>query len=268
MKFSTTLLSLVAASSVLSFTINTKGGLNVVENSTDSVETTSSSSTGPKSFFDNLTKECREDLEKSGLYEDCIAKQSNINSSNHEEICKMISSDKCIKYHENPLAEAPHCVNDTVYNEEISINKNNDPKRNYFCLRGTKGNLCPVTKTYLTQHSFSEADVVATCESKACTEGLIDYIQNSIDNNERFYKIHGEQNKDGQAYDSELTKKVLQSYLDILKNENCTADAVDDKKVSTYIAEGKNNDYSSGANNVKSTGILFTTLCLVLDYLL
>lgn len=60
------------------------------------------------------------------------------------------------------------------------------------------------------------------------------------------------------------TKESYRETIELLKSSNCTSQAKDDTATTTYIV----NEESSRANSIKTTSILFTTLSLVLAYLL
>jgi len=257
MKFLNALLSLAAASTVLSFNVNLRDGLYLTDSSIAADE--------KDPLYEKFTKECQEDLDKTGIYSDCIDSRG-FNLTTFEDRCKVITSQKCVKFGENPLADLPKCTNDPVFTEYANSLKGHDPKKNIYCLRSAEGKLCPTVNAEITNGSFTDDDVSETCKSKACTEGLIKTFELSIQNSESTYKLNSlvDEKIEGRIITVEESNKAIQYFIDLLKSSNCTSQAKDDTATTTYIVA----DEKSCANSIKISSILFTTLSLALAYLL
>ncbi|OUM67721.1 hypothetical protein PIROE2DRAFT_4794 [Piromyces sp. E2] len=257
MKFVNALLTLATASSVFSFTINTNRGLYLTDNSNDDPYV--------KFVYNKLIKECRDDLDKTGIFIECTSVK-NYNMNNYEEMCKNRSSPSCVKFFEDPLAEAPNCKNDQIYNNFIAVTRDYNPKENYNCLRITDNKLCPTVIQTFETGSFHDEAVKETCKSKACTEGLIKQFESSIKNAEINNNLFNTDEGSNNIATLEEQINVYKTFIELLKSPQCTAQAVDDLAQSSYIvaeAEEKSSTY-----NIKTTSVLFTTLSLLLAYLL
>ena len=252
MKFYNVLLTLVAASSVLSF--NAKGGLYL----TDSTEK-------KHPIYENVSKECQEDLDKTGIFSNCMDNRV-LSVETNEERCKKLSSQLCVKFYENPFAELPNCEKDPIFIQYTNTMKGIDPTKNLYCLYN-EGKLCPTVNKELSKGSFGDEDVLETCKLKACTEGLINLFEVSVENAEASVKLGvllKQIDEDKSEMYIRLNKETFGKYLDHLKSSNCTSQAKDDTATATYVVAEEN----SSANNIKITSILFTTIGLALAYLL
>lgn len=252
MKFYNVLLTLVAASSVLSF--NARGGLYL----TDSTEK-------KHPIYENVSKECQEDLDKTGIFSNCMDNRV-LSVETNEERCKKLSSQLCVKFYENPFAELPNCEKDPIFIQYTNVIKGINPKKNLYCLYN-EGKLCPTVNKELSKGSFGDEDVLETCKSKACTEGLINLFEVSVENAEASVKL-GVLLKQIDEVESKMytkkTKEFYGGYVDLLKSSKCSSQAKDDTATATYVVA----EESSSANSINIINILFTTLGLVLAYLL
>jgi len=252
MKFYNVLLTLVAASSVLSF--NAKGGLYL----TDSTEK-------KHLIYENVSKECQEELDKTGIFSNCMDNRV-LSVETNEERCKKFASQKCAKFYENPFAELPNCEKDPIFIQYTNTMKGIDPTKNLYCLYN-EGKLCPTVNKELSKGSFGDEDVLETCKSKACTEGLINLFEVSVENAEASVKL-GVLLKQIDEVESKMytkkTKEFYGGYVDLLKSSKCSSQAKDDTATATYVVA----EESSSANSINIINILFTTLGLVLAYLL
>jgi len=252
MKFYNVLLTLVAASSVLSF--NARGGLYL----TDSTEK-------KHPIYENVSKECQEDLDKTGIFSNCMDNRV-LSVETNEERCKKLSSQLCVKFYENPFAELPNCEKDPIFIQYTNVIKGINPKKNLYCLYN-EGKLCPTVNKELSKGSFGDEDVLETCKLKACTEGLINLFEVSVENAEASVKL-GVLLKQIDEVESKMytkkTKEFYGGYVDLLKSSKCSSQAKDDTATATYVVA----EESSSANSINIINILFTTLGLVLAYLL
>jgi len=252
MKFYNVLLTLVAASSVLSF--NAKGGLYL----TDSTEK-------KHLIYENVSKECQEELDKTGIFSNCMDNRV-LSVETNEERCKKFASQKCAKFYENPFAELPNCEKDPIFIQYTNTMKGIDPTKNLYCLYN-EGKLCPTVNKELSKGSFGDEDVLETCKLKACTEGLINLFEVSVENAEASVKL-GVLLKQIDEVESKMytkkTKEFYGGYVDLLKSSKCSSQAKDDTATATYVVA----EESSSANSINIINILFTTLGLVLAYLL
>jgi len=219
-----------------------------------------------KKFLSLLTEECRGEVENSDIYKQCNSNAMDM--SNYEEICKSFNSKQCEDYYKDPLSFVPKCTNDEFFNLSISSFKGKDVTKNYYCLVVDDNKVCPVAEASLNGEAVSEKLLEETCKSKACIEGLIKMFEDSIESAEEYTKLL-QMTKEGTFYDAGATKKVLGQYVEFLKSEECTSQAKDDLATAKYIgAEEEEKSEESGANTIKSSGILMTTLGFLLYYLL
>jgi len=252
MKFYYVLLTLVAASSVLSF--NARGGLYFTDNTKKK-----------DPIYENVSKECREELNKTGIFSNCMDNRV-LSVETNEERCKKLSSQLCVKFYENPFAELPNCEKDPIFIQYTNVIKGINPKKSLHCLYN-EGKLCPTVNKEFTTGSYEDEDIFETCKSKACTESLISFFEVSAKNAEANVKLSVLlQGLDEEKYEMyiEHFKESYGKYIDYLKSSNCTSQAKDDTATATYVIA----EESSSANSIKITNILLTTLGLTLAYLL
>jgi len=269
MRFSTVLLTLAAATSFV-LTKRIEDQLNKVlyltdiGASTNADPTTDINNIFSKKFLNKLTKECRDEIEKTN--NDCLNSLSSTSTSeDYNNMCKKISTETCLKFFKDPLTIFPKCANDPTFKDEVILIQSINPKENYNCLRDKEGNPCPYTSANINgfnSTSFREA-ILETCKSKVCTENLITSLDSNIKNIDIFFRLQSE--KGDEKLVEFLKGQIIKMYnevVDYLKDPKCTSQAVDDTATTTYLVA------ESGANSIKITSALFTTLSLVLAYLL
>jgi len=132
-----------------------------------------------EAFKNNLSKECKEELEKSE-YAEC---EPIITLTNYKNACSALNSEKCQNYFKDPLNYYPICKSNPVFNElyQPNILKSLIQLYDIYCQTNENNELCPYSLFALTKSGGNDA-LRDQCKSKKCTDSLLKvYKDMSID---------------------------------------------------------------------------------------
>jgi len=216
-----------------------------------------------------VSVECREDLVKDNIYIDCYESPlGRMNINNLAEKCVILVSEKCQKFNSDPLSVAPRCANDEVFQKilpEISLEQS---QKNINCLLINDGEVCPTVKKNMRGSGFGKETIEETCKSAACTESFINNLEYNR-NSTRESRLARMDSVTAASFDFDALYKELDETIAFLKSQECISQNKDDKATARYINAENYKEYKSGATIIKCTsGILFTTIGLMLTYLL
>jgi len=239
-------------------------------------------------LLNKVSKECREDLVKDNIYIDCFNPPvGRMNLNNAPEKCALFVSEKCNKFNMDPLSVVPRCANDETFKLILPYISIDQAKKNINCYRNDKDEYCPSAVKTLIGGYIDDKDVHETCKSAVCTERLIEIFEIAKNGTMEYYRATVGENLP-ENFDLESSNKVLAEYVDFLKSQNCTSQAVDDRATVKYFEAEKinesgavktngsgagktsesNDDKTSGSSTLKPYGIIFTISSLILTYFL
>jgi len=212
MKFTNTLMTLIAATSALSFqfdhTLFIKN-LNVTLGN------------------DSLSNsECKKNINK--IYEPCM--NTNINKSNVENECSIYKSEQCQNMFKYGITSLKGCENypDVVKSLYTTLFEVHSNQLNIFCEKDLSGNLCPVGEFLLNNPKNKEppmSEILATCQSKSCTEKTLKLYTSYLESLDIIKDSLISINQPTKKINETESKNLYLSYIDALKSDNCTNQA-------------------------------------------
>ena len=153
MKFFTSLLTVFAASSVYSHTLNHAGIF--------------------KRGVYNVGPECQQEMDTTEEFL-CIGSEDKLTINTYKTVCPTILSEKCKKFYENPLSYFPKCKNEKDFQplaspEAVNLLKTMAELK---CSTDGDGKICPAAEMVLKTKNFNENAVMNSCKSKKCFTAL------------------------------------------------------------------------------------------------
>ncbi|ORX75236.1 hypothetical protein BCR32DRAFT_272030 [Anaeromyces robustus] len=180
------------------------------------------------SDFNNVSDECKNDLNLSIEFSECSPYHLKIYFSNYKEICSTVNSEKCQNFYKDPFSYLPNCKNDSTVINKFSPVAVETAKVgiNYYCTTNDDGEICPAPEATLKGLSIrGNKNIISnTCKSRQCIKGLTDYLNNALNN------INELEEKSVTS----TSRKTLESYksiLEELKSKNCISLIKDATKI-------------------------------------
>jgi hypothetical protein len=233
MKLSTFLLSLLAASTAYSHSLEHRFVIRADQND---------------SLLDVYTEECKNAIKENKDYYSCMVYEFNL--ENRNEICELYFSEKCQNFMKDLVSPVPACKNDPLFMQNMSkqvLLDNSASAMKFYCINDGDGKICPGAELLIKGKSVTTGNIQQNCASKNCLDGMIDYLKFKLDNNDKLCEV-GAITTDCQEF-----KSIMVGMLDLVDNDVCRAQAKDDTKTNdTKTDDTKTNDTtSSGANSIK-----------------
>jgi len=236
----TNLLTLLAATSSLAYTIKRDDLMDSVNDSTQiDTQATGSSDTNVIPDLNGLTPECLEFVMKFNM----VCFNGLDEGATNQETCNKYNSNECKELLKQDLNSCGAEMN-VKYGAIISLLKTG-------CSKDEKGNNCPQLKLFDDNAVLTDTDIQEICKSKACTDSAL----------EGFTEL--KQIATQLESDPEVAKDIqeMDKYINALNEDKCKAAAV------TTTNNGKataGKDDSSGAIQIKVGSTLLATLALAL----
>ncbi|OUM60482.1 hypothetical protein PIROE2DRAFT_13756 [Piromyces sp. E2] len=174
MKISIPFLTLLSASSVLSFDIYKRGA------ASSNIQ-----------LIASLSESCKQDFNNPDFLE-CYDQQ--VTMENYKEVCATFNTEKCQKIFDDPFTVLPNCKDQEILTE-VHLSKlfveYNKRMGNYICTYDENGEICPTSKQSVSRQLVNEYTIAEACKSKRCSESALDFYGFIADNIEEFSEMGG-----------------------------------------------------------------------------
>jgi len=223
MKFSTSLITLLATSFVYSFNLNNvKFAVNVNPEIATAVE-------------------CKTNIDK--MSETCIKRNDEITKDNIKSVCQEFKSTNCQDFFNNGITKLGGCG---TLGEQLQMAEpiilSYKLTMSVVCEMDENDNLCPLANQILEGMDVNanktsienvkvmdDKTILGTCQSKKCTDSAKKYATESIENYDKLFSMIGvvADLAKANATEIEIAKKefnnVYQVVIDALNAPNCTS---------------------------------------------
>jgi len=253
MKFTSNLLILLSATSILSSTVpdNAKLAINKIN------------------YEEN--PECIKSLES---YDECLFKQiTELKKKDYDTVCKTYNSDKCQKFYKEGIAGIPACeqLNEVItFQNQITIDKA-DYQFQRYCSKDENDKYCPLSgyefKEKDSKEEFDKA-VNETCKSRKCLDTSIEYFNKEINliNKINEFQSKVKNNNSKRQFDSSNLKdeEKTNAIVEFLESDKCSSQSPKSEATDIKSKEISTNDSSS----LKYSNTLLIIFALYLYYLI
>ncbi|OUM63256.1 hypothetical protein PIROE2DRAFT_10221 [Piromyces sp. E2] len=236
MKFFTNLLTLLSASSALSYTI-TPWNTVLSENSTGLFR---------RDGVLKVGAECQKDMDSTEEFL-CLGTPDKLNFDTYKTMCPLILSEKCKKFYENPFSYLPHCKDENEFKPIVSEKAMQfvTIMRELNCSTDGDGNLCPAAEITLKNKNINEEIIMKSCKSKKCYNALNNLLEIMV---EELKKSPEEQVITTSGNDNGLFADLKM----LLNDPSCSSQAKDDLNSNVNVS-GSSDANTNGKNTSSET---------------
>ncbi|ORX43046.1 hypothetical protein BCR36DRAFT_586837 [Piromyces finnis] len=235
MKFISQFLTLIAASSALSYSVKIEGVL-----LSDSINNIF------KRQLMNISPECQQETETVKEFQ-CLGVDPKLGMDNYVTLCPYILSDECKKFYEDPSSYFNKCKNEPEFQSLFSAKSLDMIKKvkELNCAIDGNGELCPGAEATLKGELINENVVFNSCKSKKCFTALNNALTSFVDNLDDAVE-EGTATKSGDNFVFPYLKELLNSPI-------CTKETKDDTNSGNTFKTPANNSANQSSDGNQSS---------------